>query len=126
MCVCVCVRESLEPPLAFLAPPPPFTPRPLQHYNEDGYQFTVATKRNYLLHWDMAFRTDADRFVFHKFDPLNDTAGYVYLQQRYVQRKYDFTVNGRSTMSAAMNCECGPSVGGEGEGDRAMKAAVQR
>ncbi len=28
------------------------------HYNEDGYQFTVATGRDYWVHWDMPFRLD--------------------------------------------------------------------
>ncbi|GAX81123.1 hypothetical protein CEUSTIGMA_g8557.t1 [Chlamydomonas eustigma] len=68
-----------------------------QHYNEDGYQFTVPTLRQTWIHWDMDFRLDPSQWVYHKMDPLNSSAGYVYLTEQFVQRDYDFLVSGVST-----------------------------
>jgi hypothetical protein len=39
--------------------------------NEAGYQFTVATRREYWLHWDLPQRVDPDRFTLRKMDPVN-------------------------------------------------------
>lgn len=37
---------------------------------------------------------------FHKFDPLNEAAGYVHLTKRFVQRDYGFNINGVNTMTS--------------------------
>ena len=71
-----------------------------QHYNEDGYQFTLPTLRNTWLHWDISFRVDPSSWVYHKMDPLNATAGFLYLTQRFVQQDYGFVINGVNTHTA--------------------------
>ena len=57
-----------------------------QHYNEDGYQFTLPTTRQYWMHWDLMFRLDPTNFVYHKMDPLDPSNGYVYLSDRFLQQ----------------------------------------
>ena len=32
-------------------------------YNEMGYQFTVATGRDYWVHWELPYRLDPDTFT---------------------------------------------------------------
>ena len=81
-----------------------------QHYNEDGYMFTVPTTRNFYTSWGMDFRVDPSDFVYHKTDPLNASAGYVQLSQRYVQRKDSFTINGRSTTAMNLTAPATPDT----------------
>ncbi|GIL53442.1 hypothetical protein Vafri_9024 [Volvox africanus] len=69
-------------------------------YNEQGYQFTVATKRDYWVHWDMPFRLDPETFELHKMD-LMDTSDYVYITSKHIQVKDHFMVNyERSNLTA--------------------------
>ena len=62
-----------------------------QHYNEDGYQFTIPTNKVFWLHWDIWFRLDPVRLTYHKFDPLSESNGMVYLRKEFVQKAYDIT-----------------------------------
>ncbi|GIL91633.1 hypothetical protein Vretifemale_19242 [Volvox reticuliferus] len=69
-------------------------------YNELGYQFTVPTKRNYWVHWNMPFRIDPDTFELHKMD-LMDSSDYVYITSKHIQVKDYFTINNvRSNLTA--------------------------
>ncbi|GIM05166.1 hypothetical protein Vretimale_9611 [Volvox reticuliferus] len=69
-------------------------------YNELGYQFTVPTKRDYWVHWDMPFRIDPDTFELHKMD-LMDTSDYVYITSKHIQVKNHFKINNvRSNLTA--------------------------
>ncbi|GFR40478.1 hypothetical protein Agub_g1045 [Astrephomene gubernaculifera] len=64
------------------------------HYNEDGYQFTVATGRDYWLQWDMPYRLDPVSYTLHKMD-LMDVPHFVHLTNKIVQVEDHFTVNGQ-------------------------------
>ncbi|EFJ47175.1 hypothetical protein VOLCADRAFT_92352 [Volvox carteri f. nagariensis] len=62
-------------------------------YNEDGYQFTTATNRNYWLTWDMVlYRLDPEYYQLHKMDLMNGS-DFVYYSSKYIQVKDHFTVN---------------------------------
>ncbi|EFJ47177.1 hypothetical protein VOLCADRAFT_92355 [Volvox carteri f. nagariensis] len=61
-------------------------------YNENGYQFTVATTRDYWVQWDMPFRFDPDTYQLHKMDLMN-TSDYVYITTKHIQVKDHFTIN---------------------------------
>ncbi|GIL53440.1 hypothetical protein Vafri_9024 [Volvox africanus] len=62
-------------------------------YNEEGYQFTTATTRDYWLTWDMVlYRLDPEYYQLHKMELMNGS-DYTYYSSKYVQRKDHFTVN---------------------------------
>ncbi|KAG2491954.1 hypothetical protein HYH03_009686 [Edaphochlamys debaryana] len=65
-------------------------------YNEDGYQFTVPTGRDYWVHWDTPDRVDPEEFTLHKMD-LMTPDHYVIVSSKYVQLKDHFTVNSKRT-----------------------------
>ncbi|KAG2496270.1 hypothetical protein HYH03_005503 [Edaphochlamys debaryana] len=65
-------------------------------YNEEGYQFTVPTGRDYWVHWDMPFRVDPEEFQLHKMD-LMKPEHHVFISSKYVQAKDHFTVNNRQS-----------------------------
>ena len=54
-------------------------------YNEMGYQFTVATRRNYWLHWDTPMELNPSRVYLHKIDYLNSTHGWLALSLKWPQ-----------------------------------------
>ena len=60
-------------------------------------QVTLPTTREHWIHWDMMYRLDPTRFVYHKMDPLSASRGYLYLVNRFVQQKCALNVNGIST-----------------------------
>ncbi len=53
-------------------------------YNEQGYQFTVATQRTYWVHWVSPYRVDPTKLILHKMDKL-DAAGWVFLRTKFMQ-----------------------------------------
>jgi hypothetical protein len=53
-------------------------------YNEQGYQFTVATQRPHWLSWVSPFRVDPSRLTLHKMDKL-DAADSVYIRTKFMQ-----------------------------------------
>ncbi|KXZ43941.1 hypothetical protein GPECTOR_77g37 [Gonium pectorale] len=61
-------------------------------YNEQGYQFTVATTRDYWVHWELFYRLDPEYYTLHKLD-LMDGDDMVMLTSKYIQRKDHFTIN---------------------------------
>ncbi|KAG1667228.1 hypothetical protein FOA52_009793 [Chlamydomonas sp. UWO 241] len=81
-----------------------------QHYNEDGYQFMVPATRNFHVSFDTLVRVDADALVLHKFDPFNETGGYVYVTNRYVQEKYDMVASSMSALSLNLTAPAGPGA----------------
>ncbi|KXZ47885.1 hypothetical protein GPECTOR_32g498 [Gonium pectorale] len=67
------------------------------NYNEQGYQFTAATRRDYWLHWDTDARVDPDFYRLHKMDPMNASLGWVHLSTQYLLRLDRVEVNGVTT-----------------------------
>ncbi|EFJ47178.1 hypothetical protein VOLCADRAFT_92358 [Volvox carteri f. nagariensis] len=61
-------------------------------YNEFGYQFTIATARDYWVQWDMPFRVDPETYELHKMDLMN-TSDYVYITTKHIQVKDHFSIN---------------------------------
>jgi hypothetical protein len=53
-------------------------------YNEQGYQFTVATQRTYWASWVAPYRVDPTKLTLHKMDKL-DAAGWVLLRTKFMQ-----------------------------------------
>ena len=60
-------------------------------YNENGYQITVPTQREYWFHWDQRVRVDPNQFHLHKMD-LMDTGGFLFMSARTVQLQDHWTV----------------------------------
>jgi hypothetical protein len=54
-------------------------------YNEMGYQFTVATRRSYWMHWDTPMELNPSRVYLHKIDYLNSTHGWLALSLKWPQ-----------------------------------------
>jgi hypothetical protein len=54
-------------------------------YNEQGYQFTVATQRPHWVSWISPFRVDPVRLTLHKMDRLDPSVGSVYIRTKYLQ-----------------------------------------
>ncbi|KXZ47884.1 hypothetical protein GPECTOR_32g497 [Gonium pectorale] len=69
-------------------------------YNEDGYQFTAATRRDYWVHWDTVYRADPDVFRLHKLDPMDRVTGWMHMSSKYVRRMDRVDVNGANTAGA--------------------------
>ncbi|KXZ49223.1 hypothetical protein GPECTOR_22g814 [Gonium pectorale] len=61
--------------------------------NEKGYQFTVATGRDYWVHWNVTERVDPEQFTLHKMDGM-DSPNFVYISTKYVQLQDHFNLNG--------------------------------
>ncbi|KXZ54727.1 hypothetical protein GPECTOR_4g796 [Gonium pectorale] len=71
------------------------------NYNELGYQFTVATGRDYWVHWAKGFRLDPEAYRLHKMD-LMDGTNLVYVSSKYIQVKDHFKVNSAFVNSTAL------------------------
>uniref|UniRef100_A0A383WCP6 Fibrocystin-L n=1 Tax=Tetradesmus obliquus TaxID=3088 RepID=A0A383WCP6_TETOB len=71
------------------------------NYNEDGYQFTCATRRSYWLHWDTPYQLSPETFSLHKPDLMNATHGWLYLTAKWPQVYDRVTVNGKSASPPA-------------------------
>jgi hypothetical protein len=56
------------------------------HYNEEGYQFMVASgpQRSYWVHWALPQRVDPDRFTLHTMD-LMEEGDYVMIAAKEAQ-----------------------------------------
>eukprot|EP00798_Chlamydomonas_sp_ICE-L_P008885 gene8886-3764_t len=54
-------------------------------YNEDGYQFTVPTGREYEVHWKSPYRMDAVTYTIHKPDLLR-ADDWVRVQSKFIQK----------------------------------------
>jgi hypothetical protein len=54
-------------------------------YNEQGYQFTVATQRPYWISWVSPFRVDPSRLTLHKMDELAAETGWVFIRTKFMQ-----------------------------------------
>lgn len=83
------------------------------NYNEDGYQWTVATMRNYWLHWDTPFGLDPSEYSLHKMDLMNETHGWVYLNTKYIQVccLHDSPSGGWFARVKCVACKCHARVG---------------
>ncbi|KAG2448780.1 hypothetical protein HYH02_006132 [Chlamydomonas schloesseri] len=69
-------------------------------YNEKGYQFTAATRRDYWLHWESPFRVDPTTARFHKMDLMNNSDGWIHMSFKFLARNDRVEVNGAVTAGA--------------------------
>ena len=53
-------------------------------YNENGYQFTLATQRTYWVSWVGDVRVDQNAMTLHKMDK-SDNSSYVYIRSKFLQ-----------------------------------------
>ncbi|KXZ47880.1 hypothetical protein GPECTOR_32g493 [Gonium pectorale] len=70
------------------------------NYNEQGYQFTAATRRDYWVHWDTVYRADPDVFRLHKLEPMDRVTGWMHMSSKYVRRLDRVDVKGANTAGA--------------------------